>query len=225
MNSVHTKRLLVALLGGALPTLCAQVMLYTDQGDWEAAVGGSPIVDPFDHTIPQNDTITFDSGVRSEGLYPVSTALNYVDSVSWHALTRPTGNTVLAGYEAIVWTFATPITAVAGDWSSLGLNHELTLTGTFDGVTETSYTIHDELGGSGGFLGIVGTAPFTTLRLWQPATATANEGFAVDNLRFAPVVPEPSATTLAVSLVLLAGAGVLSRRRRAGAGADRQIAR
>ena len=201
------KQVLALILGGTLPSLHAQVTVYTSQGAWEAALSGLPIIETFDNPIPQGDRITFDCAVVSEGFNPVSSPFNYVDEGSWHGLVRPTGNLVLPGYESIVWTFPTAVTAVGGDWSSLGLNHGLNITGQFDGISATSFTIRDELGASVGFFGIVGTGAFTTLTLSQASTAPLNEGFKVDNLRLM-AVPEHSNAVLAIALVLLVGSCV-----------------
>jgi hypothetical protein len=214
MNTRPLRNALIATLLGATQAFAASVMVYTDRAAWEAAVSTPPVYEGFDTPIPQSDSITFACCVASEGLVPNATSLNYVDAGSWHGLTRPTGNLLLPGYESIIWTFPHPVTAVAGDWSSIGLNHELTITATFDGITDTSFTVRDELGASGGFLGIVGTGAFTTVTLWQPAAAPLNEGFEIDNLRFTAVVPEPETTTLLIALTLLAGIGMKTRRRR-----------
>ena len=215
-------RKILVVLGLALTQMGHAYELYTDLESWEAAAGATMVLEPFDTAITQNDRITFSCGIVSEGFDPVSSPFNYVSAGEWHATTRPTGNDVLVGYERIVWTFPTPVTAVAADWNSLGMTHLLTLTAGFDGNVNVSLLLREEIGGSEGFLGVVGSSPFTTLTLSQPAEANLNEGFRVDNVRFqpqaAPAIPEPSTSTLAVFATALL---FLGRRKRATRGSTK----
>ncbi|MCB1127031.1 MAG: hypothetical protein KDM81_11075, partial [Verrucomicrobiae bacterium] len=78
-----TREVLLPLIGGSI--LAAHAFdIYTDLEAWQAATGGTPVLEQFDATIAQNNQITFACGVVSEGFDPVSAPFNHVTGGSWY---------------------------------------------------------------------------------------------------------------------------------------------
>ena len=103
-------------------------------------------------------------------------------------------NAVQAGAAAtasnsISWDFPVPVIAFGADFIGAGSNR-LSLGGDFDGTGLQTLTVNTALGGQNGFLGVIGTVPFSNVIFGNPLQTV--DAFSIDNAYFAPVpVPGP----------------------------------
>jgi hypothetical protein len=69
-------------------------------------------------------------------------------------------------------------------------SNRLSLGGDFDGTGLQTLTVNTALGGQNGFLGVIGTVPFSKVIFGNPLQTV--DAFSIDNAYFAPVpVPGP----------------------------------
>jgi len=187
-----------------------------DRSGWEAGLT-AVTTDTFSSDIPQANILNLDSGIISTASSAIGSANHLVDSNlgvtgRFNTTLRHTSSTS-PGYSSVVFTFPTAVTAFGADFHSIGGSSLVSVTGTFDGVSE-SYDLRALFtaanGGSArdrGFFGIKTDTPFTSITLIASGNAT-NDAFHIDNAAFA--VPEPSVALLAAFGGLFAG---LRRRR------------
>lgn len=205
-------------VGVALTTLSstpAQAFtIYTDRAAWESAVG-SFTTETFDKDIPNADVITFGNGVVSKGVGGIE--LNEV-FFGLYVGDLDTSDDFPPLFNEIRWTLPSPVVAFGADWFSTATGSGLTISGDFDGTGLQTLSFASVLGEPGtGFLGILGTAPFTEIifREERPIDrGIGDEVFLVDNFSLAaapPVESVPEPTVLAGLAVV--GAGLLWRRR------------
>lgn len=198
----------LAFAAGALSLAApaAAATIFTERTAFLAAVAATPgAAAPVDESFPapiaNAASITFASGVTSTG--SGGTADNRVIS-GFFIGDIDTNNDNPDLFDAITFTFPDPIFAVGGDFSLAAGADGLLLTAAFDGGASMTVSIFDELGFPGtGFLGIVGTGPFTALTFTTGNLSNVNnEQFFLGNLVFAgrvavdTPVPEPGALAL-----------------------------
>ncbi|MFM7475313.1 MAG: PEP-CTERM sorting domain-containing protein, partial [Microcystis aeruginosa] len=83
----------------------------------------------------------------------------------------------------------------------------LTVTGNFDGTGDQTISINPTIGGENGFLGIIGTAEFSSVIFANNTTGV--DSFSIDNASFATKVPEPNAV---VAFAILGGSLFLIKK-------------
>jgi hypothetical protein len=163
---------------------------YTDRASWEAALSGRTIVtDTFSTTINSAQTISLDSGIVSTNSGPAVLPNPPYDNNSVGVITSGAyDNAVQAGSgtasNTISWVFPTAVTAFGADFINASTNR-LSLNGDFDGSGLQSLIVHTTIGGSNGFLGVIGTTSFTSIILVNPLTQI--DSFSIDNASFVPV--------------------------------------
>lgn len=216
---------LLALFAAA-PAQAATV--YDDQSAFLAAAAGLTLTyDGFGGPVAAADSITFASGVVSTNSggtrYSTDNQVtggryrNNVDDLDPDSATDPTFQ---FGSFTVTWTLPTTVTALGFTFDSTKRNtdgSDFTVV-EIGGVTYPVATAASAQSPSStdprertGFFGITDAAGFDTLR-FSLATATGNDTFFVDDLRFggtpAPVPLPPAAA------MLLAGIGTLAAARR-----------
>lgn len=183
---------LVVSAGIALASVGAPAQaytVYTSLAAWQAALSSYIIsTDPFSNTIGSSQVITLDSGIVSTNSGPI-TLPNSFDNNSVNVVTSGAyDNAVQAGSgtasNSINWQFPTAVVAFGADFIGAGAGR-LTLEGDFDGTGVQSLSVNNMIGGPNGFLGVIGTAPLTSVTFGNPQTTL--DGFAIDNAYFAPV--------------------------------------
>lgn len=188
--------------------------IYTDRSFWEAALSGSTIVeDGFDTPIASAQSITFDSGVVSQGSAPPpSAAVNAVNLGVYGSNNDPDGS---GGFQSTTWIFPDPIFAFGMYFIDSASNFGITVSGDFGGTGILSFDTETELGGLGtGFLGIIGAGLFDEIVFTPtPNAFSQNEGYAIDDLAFASPAEVPVPATIWLSLAGLGMLGAMWRRR------------
>jgi len=214
MSSQFTKCL--ALMTGSTVILLGNMsaadafMVFTNRTAWETAIAGNPIItDTFSTVIPSAQTINLVSGIVSTNSADITlpNAFNNnstsVDTVGQYANATQALGAEPPPHTAsdnITWTFPQPTFAFGADFFSAG-DGRLTLEGNFDGTGTQILTVFNSIGGSNGFLGVVGNANFDSIIFSNNITTV--DGFFVDNASF--VVPEPF-TILGSSTAVILGA-------------------
>ena len=84
----------------------------------------------------------------------------------------------------IDWTFPEPMMAFGADFLKASMGR-LSLSGNFDGTGTQTLLVNDTMMGPDGFLGVIGTAPFSGVTFGNSSTTV--DGFAIDNAYYAPV--------------------------------------
>ncbi len=185
------------LLSGVSPV--SAYTIYTNRTAWEAAITANPsykiTTDTFSNPISSAQSITLDSGIVSTNSIPPTlpnppynnNSVNVVNpGVYDNATQASTGN---SASNTITWQFPASVWAFGADFFSTNTDR-LTLIGNFDGTGNQTLVINNTIGGPDGFLGIVGTAEFSSV-VFSNNTTTV-DSFRIDNASFATKVPEPN---------------------------------
>ena len=157
---------------------------YTDQATWQAAASPTNTI-TFDTDVANGDSIFIPgSGITATGVNPSMSPANRVNTGIYETTIRPVG-AMTTGYESVTFNFSQPIMAIGAVFGSIGgSSRNLTITADWDGTGEESFILRDIIS-SGGFFGVIGTQPFSTVRFDQfMAGTTSNEGFNIDDLQF-----------------------------------------
>ncbi|MGB5594961.1 MAG: PEP-CTERM sorting domain-containing protein, partial [Crocosphaera sp.] len=160
-----------------------------------------------DNDIALAQSITLDSGIISTNSPP---AVGFGDnSVSGGVYNNATDGDGNFGSPTVTWDFPELISAFGADFIGLD-DGQLTLTGNFDGTGDQTLTVFTEIGGSDGFLGIVGMANFSSIVFGNNTNSV--DAFDIDNASFATPaesVPEPSSI---LALGMLGSSLLLTKR-------------
>jgi hypothetical protein len=164
--------------------------VYTDLPSWQSALFNYIIsTDTFNTPIPSAQSITFASGIVSTNSGPITLPNSFNNNSVGIVTAGLYENAVQAGAAAtasnsINWAFPVPVIAFAADFIGAGSNR-LSLGGDFDGTGLQTLTVNTALSGSNGFLGVIGTVPFSNVILGNPLAQV--DSFQIDNAYFAPV--------------------------------------
>ncbi|MFM7394031.1 MAG: hypothetical protein ACKO22_06635 [Cyanobium sp.] len=194
----------MALAWAAAASLACQVApvqaftVYTNRAAWEAALSGATITtDTFSNTISSAQSITLDSGIVSTNSVPAilpnsfdNNSVNIVNpGVYDNATQAGTGN---SASNTISKVFPTSVIGFGADFINTNTDR-LTLNGDFDGTGIETILVNNTIGGSDGFLGVVGMADFSSIFFSNNTTVV--DAFSIDNASFAsrsiPAVPGP----------------------------------
>jgi hypothetical protein len=170
--------------------------VYTDLPSWQSALFNYIIsTDTFSTTIPSAQSITLASSIISTNSGPITLPNSFNNnSVGILPAAGLYDNAVQAGAAAtasnsITWAFPVPVIAFGADFIGAGSNR-LSLGGDFDGTGLQTLTVNTALGGQNGFLGVIGTVPFSNVTFGNPMAQV--DSFQIDNAYFAPLpVPGP----------------------------------
>jgi hypothetical protein len=188
-----TQALKLALTTGAvltaLSTPAQAYLVYDSFPAWQTALGSLTITtDPFSTTILSAQSILLDSGTTSTNSGPAVLPNAFNNNSVGVVNAGFYDNAVQAGSgsasNTIAWTFSSPMMAFGADFVSASAGR-LSLSGDFDGLGLQTLLVNDFIGGPDGFLGVIGTVPFTRVTFGNPTTTV--DGFAIDNAYFAPV--------------------------------------
>lgn len=206
----------VALAAGTLafffaPVSAARsVTVFTNRATWQAAVNAIPnlvpIRDSFSRDIPSAQIIELDSRVISENSLPppVGTGVNSVSGgLYFNIIDRDPSSSSLFS-DRVTWRFPGNMRGFGADFSNVDPNG-LRIIGNFDGTGLQTLVVNSELGGTSGFLGIIGNDTFQEI-FFETGTPTL-EVFTIDNLILA-AVPEPGTV---LGLTFVAGSLLLGR--------------
>jgi hypothetical protein len=170
--------------------------VYTDLPSWQSALFNYIIsTDTFSTTIPSAQSITLASSIISTNSGPITLPNSFNNnSVGILPAAGLYDNAVQAGAAAtasnsITWAFPVPVIAFGADFIGAGSNR-LSVGGDFDGTGLQTLTVNTALGGQNGFLGVIGTVPFSNVTFGNPLAQV--DSFQIDNAYFAPLpVPGP----------------------------------
>lgn len=214
LNSLAFATGTVTLLLSSVSSVSAYT-IYTNRTAWEAALATNPsykiTTDTFSNTISSAQSITLDSGIVSTNSAPPTlpnqfnnNSVSIVTSGAYDNATQAgTGN---SASNTITWQFPAPVWAFGADFFSAGAGR-LTLIGNFDGTGDQTILVNNTIGGRDGFLGIVGTAEFSSV-VFSNNTTTV-DSFEIDNASFATKVPEPNMVT---AFAILGGSLLLIKK-------------
>jgi hypothetical protein len=216
INSQFTKYL--ALMTGSAVMLLGNIAaadaftVFTNRTAWEAAIAGQPIItDTFDNPIASAQTVFFDSGIKSTNSADYTLPDAFDDNSA--SIVNPglyLNATQAAGAplprnasETITWTFPFATNAFGADFLRAS-DGRLTLTGNFDGTGDQTLIVFTTIGGSDGFLGVLGNSQFNTISFGNANTTTYQfDSFDIDTASYA--APEPF-TILGSSTAVILGA-------------------
>ena len=214
LNSLAFATGTVTLLLSSVSSVSAYT-IYTNRTAWEAALATNPsykiTTDTFSNTISSAQSITLDSGIVSTNSAPPTLPNSFNNNsvsivnpgVYDNATQAGTGN---SASNTITWQFPAPVWAFGADFFSTNTGR-LTLIGNFDGTGNQTILVNNTIGGPDGFLGIVGTAEFSSVVF---SNNTINvDAFSIDNASFATKVPEPNAV---VAFAILGGSLLLIKK-------------
>ena len=214
LNSLAFATGTVTLLLSSVSSVSAYT-IYTNRTAWEAALATNPsykiTTDTFSNTISSAQSITLDSGIVSTNSAPPTLPNSFNNNsvsivnpgVYDNATQAGTGN---SASNTITWQFPAPVWAFGADFFSTNTGR-LTLIGNFDGTGNQTILVNNTIGGRDGFLGIVGTAEFSSV-VFSNNTTTV-DSFSIDNASFATKVPEPNAV---VAFAILGGSLFLIKK-------------
>ncbi|MCZ8067418.1 MAG: PEP-CTERM sorting domain-containing protein [Microcystis sp. LE17-20D] len=211
LNSLAFATGTVTLLLSSVSSVSAYT-IYTNRTAWEAALATNPsykiTTDTFSNPISSAQSITLDSGIVSTNSAPPTLPNppfnnNSVSIVNSGVYDNASG-TLTGASDTITWQFPATVLAFGADFSRID---ELTLTGNFDGTGDQTISINPTIGGENGFLGIIGTAEFSSVIFANNTTAV--DSFSIDNASFATKVPEPNAV---VAFAILGGSLFLIKK-------------
>ena len=186
-------------LGFALASGLASVTLYspaqaytvyTDLASWQQALSSYILsTDTFDTTIPSAQSITLPSGIISANSGPITLPNQFNNNSVGIATAGHYANAVQAGLTAtasnnITWTFPGQVVAFGADFLGASDNR-LSLAGDFDGTGLQTLSVNTLIGGQNGFLGVIGTVPFSNVIFGNPSTQV--DSFSIDTAYFASV--------------------------------------
>ncbi len=172
LNSLAFATGTVTLLLSSVSSVSAYT-IYTNRTAWEAALATNPsykiTTDTFSNTISSAQSITLDSGIVSTNSAPPTLPNSFNNNsvsivnpgVYDNATQAGTGN---SASNTITWQFPAPVWAFGADFFSTNTGR-LTLIGNFDGTGNQTILVNNTIGGPDGFLGIVGTAEFSSVVL------------------------------------------------------------
>ena len=186
-------------------TADAALTVYTDRSAWETAIG-SFATDTFEATALGS----LNSGVN---VYSFFTATIDANDSGFTTILEPGAVNSSREFRARIGTdFPNDPSSIVVDLFGPVLGIGADFVGTTDGdlltLTVGSDTVEfdQHLAGSGdGFLGVISNAPFNMLTLGTEIPSLSGEAFALDNVSFGPIVPEPSTYALAVLGLLALG--------------------
>jgi hypothetical protein len=183
--------ILAGLVVAPLSAPAQAYTVYTSLSNWQAALGAYAITtDPMDNVIASAQSITLDSGIVSTNSGPISLPNppfynNSVDGGIYNnAVQADFGVGVITASNSISWVFPTPVVGFGAFFQSAN-SGRLNLSGDFDGMGIQTLPVNDTMMASTGFLGIIGTVPFSNVTFGN-ATDTV-DGFGIDSASFAPV--------------------------------------
>ncbi len=211
LNSLAFATGTVTLLLSSVSSVSAYT-IYTNRTAWEAALATNPsykiTTDTFSNPISSAQSITLDSGIVSTNSAPPTLPNppfnnNSVSIVNSGVYDNASG-TLTGASDTITWQFPATVLAFGADFSRID---ELTLTGNFDGTGDQTISINPTIGGENGFLGIIGTAEFSSVIFANNTTDV--DSFSIDNASFATKVPEPNAV---VAFAILGGSLFLIKK-------------
>lgn len=170
--------------------------IYTDLASWQQALSSYILTtDTFDTTIPSAQSITFPSGIISANSGPITLPNQFNNNSVGIATAGLYANAVQAGVTAtasnnITWTFPGQVVAFGADFLGASDNR-LSLAGDFDGTGLQTLSVNALIGGQNGFLGVIGTVPFSNVIFGNPLTQV--DSFSIDTAYSAsvPAVPGP----------------------------------
>jgi hypothetical protein len=189
---------------------------FTDRAAWQTAVnaiaGSVTTTDTFSNDIASAQAIILDSGIVSVNSFPP--AVGFGDnSVSSGVFLNATNTNALDASATITWTFPASVFAFGADFFGTNIGG-LNLTGNFDGTGNQSLTVNNTIGAESGFLGIIGSANFSSIVFGNSGSGL--DVFSIGDASFASIaagVPEPGMIT---GLMFLGGGLVvrsLAKRR------------
>ncbi|MBD2290320.1 PEP-CTERM sorting domain-containing protein [Microcystis wesenbergii FACHB-1317] len=208
LNSLAFATGTVTLLLSSVSSVSAYT-IYTNRTAWEAALATNPsykiTTDTFSNTISSAQSITLDSGIVSTNSAPPILPNPPFNNNSVNSGVYDNASGTLPGAsDTITWQFPATVLAFGADFSRID---ELTLTGNFDGTGDQTISINPTIGGENGFLGIIGTAEFSSVIFANNTTDV--DSFSIDNASFATKVPEPNAV---VAFAILGGSLFLIKK-------------
>ncbi|MFN7678715.1 MAG: PEP-CTERM sorting domain-containing protein [Cyanobacteriota bacterium] len=180
--------------GLALAPFSSPAQAYTvttSFSNWQAVLSGYVITtDPMDTVIASAQTILLDSGITSTNSGPITlpnppynnNSVN-ASGIYNNAVQGGSGVGVTAS-NTINWIFPSPVVAFGAFFQSAS-SGRLNLAADFDGMGIQTLLVNETMMASTGFLGIIGTVPFTNVTFGN-ATDTV-DGFGIDQAAFAPV--------------------------------------
>ena len=183
------------------------LQIFTDRAGWEAALVGFDLsTETFDTPVAGALSLSLSSGIVSTATGHGGAAGLDNNSVTGGVFHGGVDHDQSNGFTQIVWTFPAPVVAFGADWRSAAQGAgAVQITGDFDG-SPGMVDLGTQLGSPGtGFLGVVGTANFTSILLTS-SHAHNGETFEVDNLsliRSISSVPEPGTWLLFATSIAL----------------------
>ncbi len=185
----------------------ASLMFFSDRTTWESALGGTIGTEDFNAVTP----FAMSAGSNSAGqldivLTNLTSSFNSIDNGA--GILNIDGTTYYKGSatsaENIVIQLSQAVLGFGADFRSTHSASGLTL--EIDSIMAEFTTLLPS-GDGDGFLGVISTNAFSSVRLFD---ASQNESFGLDNVSFGGSVPEP--TTLALMGLGLAGIGWKRRK-------------
>jgi hypothetical protein len=114
------------------------------------------------------------------------------------------------GSATIAWTFPSPVFAFERIFWVLA--NRLNLTGNFDGTGNQTLLVNNSIGGTNGFLGVIGNANFSSI-VFGNNTASP-DAFQIDSafLPLLPLFPSQFLNLVCITGLVFLGSGLVVRR-------------